>query len=335
MKVTVLMAVYNAHTFLREALDSLLGQTMADWEAICVDDASTDDSMRILDEYAARDTRFQVVHLDHNQGQAHARNVGLRHAQGDCVAFLDSDDVLSPDALECLVGAFETHGKADCVLFRLVYFHRRLSDGTSYPMKDFDSMTGPEAFEASLTWRIHGVYAVRRSIHERYPYDETSRAYSDDNTTRLHYLMSREVRLCEGTYYYRQHAASVTHAVGMRRFDYLDANASMKRQMQELHVGEGLMDVYENARWLNVIDVCWFYHLHGKELPVEQRAHGLDRIRRAWQSIETERLKPSLKRKFGYMPVKGHWHLFCMQERVYFSLRQLLGRILPGRISQG
>lgn len=324
MKVTVLVAVYNAHAFLRESLESLRRQTLQDWEAICVDDGSTDDSLHVLNDFSARDSRFRVIHLEDNQGQAHARNVGLLRARGDYVVFLDSDDVLSTDALEEMVRVFDTDEQADCVLFRLAYFYHQVSDGSPYPMSDFDSMTGEEAFEASLTWKIHGIYGVRRSIHECYPYDETCHAFSDDNTTRLHYLMSRKVRTCKGIYYYRQHASSVTHAVDVRRFDYLEANASMKRQMVGLHVSNRLMDIYENERWLNVVDLYWFFFSHKKYLKSTDRICGLDKIRQAWESIEVDRLRPALRRKFGYIPMKGHWLLFRLEEECYFRLRNLL-----------
>ena len=81
-KVSVLVAVYNAGQFLARCLDSLLGQTLSDIQVICVDDASTDGSLRLLNDYALRDMRIDVLRLQDNCGQAHARNVGLSVAQG-------------------------------------------------------------------------------------------------------------------------------------------------------------------------------------------------------------------------------------------------------------
>ena len=73
-KVTVLVAVYNAERFLPQCLDSLLAQTMSDFQVICIDDASTDRSLQVLNTYALRDLRIEVVRLLENRGQAHARN---------------------------------------------------------------------------------------------------------------------------------------------------------------------------------------------------------------------------------------------------------------------
>lgn len=101
MKISVIIPVYNVEPYLRECLDSVLGQTFTDWEAVCVDDGSRDGSSAILDEYAARDSRFQVIHQS-NKGLSAARNAGMDAAKGEWLFFLDSDDVIVLDAFERL-----------------------------------------------------------------------------------------------------------------------------------------------------------------------------------------------------------------------------------------
>lgn len=81
-KVSVLIAVYNTEKYLPECLDSLLNQTLMEWEAICVDDASTDGSWNIMQEYSAKDERIRVIRLSENHGQAYARNQALAKAKG-------------------------------------------------------------------------------------------------------------------------------------------------------------------------------------------------------------------------------------------------------------
>ena len=321
-KVSVLVAVYNAEPFLQKCLDSLVTQTLDDIQVICIDDASTDGSPAILEHYVAQDSRFEVIGLAENQGQAHARNAGLRRAKGDYICMLDADDWLAPDALEQALGAFDD--VTDCVLFEVMMNH---DDGREepYPMKPFDTITGEEAFRRSLSWAIHGLYMVRAKIHQCHPYDETCRLYSDDNTTRIHYVSSRQVRCCRGRYYYRQHAASATHCSSVRRFDYLKANESMRRQMEELGVSAEVVAGYENHRWLNLIDVCMFYHVHGCELTDEARRFGLGEIRRVWASIDREALNKETTAKFGYRPCMS-WFGFRAQEWLYFTLRGFLGR---------
>ncbi len=322
-KVTVLVAVYNASRYLATCLDSLLSQTLADFQVVCIDDGSTDDSLSILRHYADHDPRFEVIHLEQNQGQARARNVGLKQTKGEFVCFLDADDWLELDALARCVAVFEHHPSAGAVLFEVSMDYDDHSE--YYAMPSYEKLSGEEAFRLSLTWQIHGVYMVRADIHRRYPYDETCKAYSDDNTTRLHYLVSEEVRRCDGVYHYRQHADSVTHAVSVRRYDYLRANESMRQSLFAMQAGKEVLALYENHRWLNLIDTCMFHHVHGAQLSSEERQYGLSELHRVWKTIDRSLLDRQTTHKFGYRPMPS-WTLFRMQEWLYFTLRGCLGR---------
>lgn len=107
--ISVIIPVYNAEKYLARCLDSVARQTFADFEALCVDDGSTDASANILDKYARIDSRFKVFHQP-NGGPGSARNLGLEHAAGEWLAFADADDVLHPKMYEILAGAAETTG---------------------------------------------------------------------------------------------------------------------------------------------------------------------------------------------------------------------------------
>jgi len=96
VKLSVVVPVYNAERYLARCLDSILVDPTADLEVVAVDDASPDDSAKLLDEYAAKDARLTVVHLDANRGLGGARNAGLDRATGEYVWFVDADDWL-PD----------------------------------------------------------------------------------------------------------------------------------------------------------------------------------------------------------------------------------------------
>jgi len=101
-KVSVIIPVYNVEAYVEECLVSILKQTMQDWEMICVDDGGTDQSMEIVEKYAAQDERIRIVHQE-NAGLSAARNHGLRVAEGKYILFLDSDDYLKEETLECLL----------------------------------------------------------------------------------------------------------------------------------------------------------------------------------------------------------------------------------------
>lgn len=99
MKFSIIIPVYNAAKYLRQCLDSVLAQTLPDWECVCVDDGSVDGSGAILDGYAEKDCRFKIIHKG-NEGVAVARNVGLDAAKGEWITWLDADDEYAPWRLE-------------------------------------------------------------------------------------------------------------------------------------------------------------------------------------------------------------------------------------------
>lgn len=329
-KITVLTAVYNSEKYLRQCLDSLCMQTLRDIQIICIDDCSTDGSMTILKEYADRDSRICLLRTERNVGQAVARNLGLGYADGEYITMLDSDDWLASDALEKAYEAIRTVKNADCAVFRLMQYYEDSGEVRLYDNKtDKTVLDGEEAFRLSLDWSLHGLYVVSSEIHKAYPYDTSCRLYSDDNTTRMHYLHSRKVVMCDGEYYYRQHAASMTNACTILRFDYMDANLSMKRQLEEemkkgnLHDAEYVLDFYENHRWMNIVGAYWLFYQHRNKFTSAECEEIERRIAMHLQTVERRRIKFGLKRKLGYYPFKSY-SMFRFVENFYFRLRKCL-----------
>ena len=113
-KISIIIPVFKVEKYLARCLDSLMGQTHTDFEAILIDDRSPDGSGKICDEYANRDNRFKVIHCEQNGGASAARNIGLGLASGDYIAFVDSDDYVVPTYLEMLLAKIEKAG-ADVV----------------------------------------------------------------------------------------------------------------------------------------------------------------------------------------------------------------------------
>lgn len=99
-KVSIIMPVYNTESYIEQAINSIMQQTLHDIEIIVINDGSTDKSPIILKKLAEEDNRLQIL-SQKNQGQAAARNNGLKIASGEYIYFMDSDDLLIPNALEC------------------------------------------------------------------------------------------------------------------------------------------------------------------------------------------------------------------------------------------
>ena len=95
-KVSIIVPTYNVENYLVECLESIVNQTLKDIEIICIDDGSTDNSGKILDEYAQKDSRIKVIHKE-NAGYGKAMNLGLDNATGEYIGFVDSDDFVGED----------------------------------------------------------------------------------------------------------------------------------------------------------------------------------------------------------------------------------------------
>lgn len=112
--ISIIVPVYNAERWIRRCLDSIITQSFSDFEAVCVNDASTDSSLAILKEYALHDSRIHIVDLPVNRGEGGARNAGLQVARGTYIGFVDSDDTIDTDFYESLHSAAAESG-ADMV----------------------------------------------------------------------------------------------------------------------------------------------------------------------------------------------------------------------------
>ena len=108
-KISVISPIYNVEKYLRRCLDSVANQTFKDWQAVCVDDGTPDNSAKIAEEYAKKDKRFVVVHKE-NGGLSDARNAGMKHVTGEYVMYLDSDDFIHPQTMEIAYGLAKKNG---------------------------------------------------------------------------------------------------------------------------------------------------------------------------------------------------------------------------------
>ncbi|MBQ8939706.1 MAG: glycosyltransferase family 2 protein [Paludibacteraceae bacterium] len=121
--VSIIMPTYNCEQFIRESIDSVLAQTYTAWELLIVDDCSTDNTAAVMVSYT--DPRIRYMRNDRNMGAALTRNRALREAKGRYIAFLDSDDLWTPDKLEKQVAFMRQH----CYAFSYTCYSEMDSDG--------------------------------------------------------------------------------------------------------------------------------------------------------------------------------------------------------------
>ncbi len=143
--VTVIVPGYDVAPYAPDALESLRRQSLQDWTAILIDDTSTDSTAAVFEEAAAADPRFRVVRHEHRVGLGAARNVGLDLVDTPFIGFLDADDVLTPRALERLIGVLDETGSDFAVG---AYVRLRPDDAGGYSVGDVQpwvaAATAPE-----------------------------------------------------------------------------------------------------------------------------------------------------------------------------------------------
>lgn len=126
--ISVIIPTYNRAAIISKTIDSFIEQTFEDWEMIVVDDYSTDDTKKVIEEYHKRDARIRYLLNERKKGAQGARNTGIMHAQADWVCLFDSDDIAYPDYLSKMVGAIEEGiGCVACYL-NLIYVGEGKSD---------------------------------------------------------------------------------------------------------------------------------------------------------------------------------------------------------------
>lgn len=122
MKLSIIIPVYQVEKTIKRCVDSIIGQNYRDLQLILVDDASTDGSGEICDDFSHNNPRIQTIHLKQNSGLSAARNAGLDKAKGEYITFVDSDDYIAPDTLKVLMEELAIHPDYD-ILEYPVYEH--------------------------------------------------------------------------------------------------------------------------------------------------------------------------------------------------------------------
>ena len=146
-KISVIVPIYNVAIYLPQALDSLCAQTMSELEFICINDASTDKSLNILEEYAQKDKRFKIINNEKNVGPGESRNNGLKIAKGEYIMFLDPDDWLENNA--CLDAYNKiTQSQTDMCFFNFTYhFYDKNNEPrirTAFRLETFEKVLNQE-----------------------------------------------------------------------------------------------------------------------------------------------------------------------------------------------
>ena len=223
MQVSIIVPAYNSANHLSQCIDSLLGQTSADFEVLLINDGSTDATGSICNSYADKDARIRVFHQS-NSGLSEARNVGLKEAVGEYVLFVDSDDWITGDTCHLMYQkAKETN--ADITLGTMSYWN---SDNTSYKVGEKSEMFVEEIVMnggACLRKMLKTGYYTpmvcgnlyRKQFLETFHLHFTGKVHEDERFSPIAFYYARGVTYVPGDFYfYRQHEDSIMHSYQLK-----------------------------------------------------------------------------------------------------------------------
>lgn len=212
--ISIVIPVYNAEKYLRACLDSVLAQTYKNWEAICVNDGSSDNSAKILEEYAAKDARFHIINQQ-NSGLAGARNSGIKKVNGTYLMYLDSDDIWHPQTLEILQNVMEkSNADMCCFKYQEVYpdsnitFPKYMSEAKFTLCKTpLSSFIERKIKTSVIVWnKIYKTeFALKNTFYTIHPGED------DIYTFTLMTQISSIAMLDNILYYYMQNPQSIMH----------------------------------------------------------------------------------------------------------------------------
>lgn len=236
-KVSVVIPVYNCpESYLRQCLDSVLGQTLQELELILVDDCSTDGSLGVLEEYAKKDTRIHLIPHEKNAGIAAARNTGAKAVTGEYLYFMDCDDWIDSQTLERVYGKCQEENLDFCV-FEGDCFYESAEAEANFPRpNDFyrfknppeSVVTGQKLFENFATNQdYHGLTLVwlmmiKTSFYQEQKIEflEISGGKGDDHSVCFKIFLHGQRTLCLKDIFYHYYVRGGSGTTKKRGYDF-------------------------------------------------------------------------------------------------------------------
>lgn len=249
MKLSIIVPVYNMASDgkLEYCLNSLVHQTITDYEILAVDDASTDNSYEILKSYEAQYPFFHAIHSEVNKKQGGAKNIGLSQAQGDWIGFIDSDDWITPDMYERLIRlGEETQADIAGCDYGLTEEHsmtpgRRVANNTIEQAGELNR----EKYKSLI---LDGGSLVVKVYRRHLIFDYDTRfpegIFYEDNAIANSWILraKRFAYIPEPLYYYYQHETSTVHTITPKRCeDRMEAAELMLKEAKK----EGYFEEYK------------------------------------------------------------------------------------------
>ena len=240
--ISVVMPAYNAMSFIADAVNSVLKQSLFNLELIVVDDCSTDDTWNIISRIAEVDNRLKIIKLENNSGSAkYPREVAVNMASADWICWIDADDIIPYDYLEKLL-LRQQNTDADIVCSQMIAFQNNINN-VRYTLPDIslnnngdDILPGRVAVMKTIgSWSLNANgFLVRKSLWSGtslFLNRDANWMDADDVSTREMILSANKVAFSDAVYYYRIHSEAITKKLSMKKFHTLITDECVVRMI--------------------------------------------------------------------------------------------------------
>ena len=328
--VSVIIPVYNVEKYLTKSLDSVVNQTYTNLEIICVNDGSPDNSAKILEAFAKKDSRIKIINQE-NKGLSGARNTGIESATGDYIVFLDSDDWIDAEVIE---NAVEKAVDVDTVMWGYVRefgdkslekkifegnrsfdengtreLHRRLAGLTG------EELRNPENTDALVTaWGK--LYTAKIIKENKLQFVDTKTIGTEDLLFNVYYFgYAKNCYFIDKPYnhYRKDNETSLTRKYKAKLFSqWSELYSRIRQHINENSLGEDFHKALDNRICLSMIGL-------GLNELCNDASHS-QRIKNLKTILSSEQYKKSFENlEFAYFPI--HWKLFfkfCKKRNTFF-----------------
>lgn len=277
--ISIIIPVYNTERYLAACLDSVISQSYHNLEIIVVNDGSSDYSLQIAESYAAKDDRIRLYSSD-NEGPSEARNRGLNVATGDYIAFVDSDDILLPDALEIMLETIN-HKNADLIegvslkgsVYKEVTFPKKLVVESFTPSEAISNILYQKTLLPSAWGKLYKSYLFENLRFEK------DILYEDLNI--FYHIIDRCKKIIWidfPVYFYRETEGSILHTWKPQRLDVLKVTKNIEDYISNKY--PNLLPAAKDRRLsanFNMFSLCSYF---GEK----------ERAKECWQHIKKNRV---------------------------------------------
>lgn len=243
-KISIIVPIYNVEKYLEECIESIINQTYKNIEIILIDDGSTDKSGEICDKYSKKDSRIKTIHQE-NKGIAETRNVGLKYATGEYIAWVDSDDIISNNMYEVLLkNMIKEDAQISCCNYKKV---KDKSEAFSENEKEVIEVKNKKLVIDMIRGTISRVLWGKLFKRELFNYIKFTNFKVGEDFVAVTTILSEDPKyvVTNGYYYfYRYREDSATNTMNIEsRLDLLKSTLLAKKILKEKN--------YDDEKWMN------------------------------------------------------------------------------------